>query len=166
MGCYCGLRYSDLVTLKPHHVENGFISKIALKTNEPVKIPVIPELNNLFQKYWKKGEPLPEISNQKGNEYLKELAKIAKLTRKFNYIQRKNRESKEETFEAWQMITWHVARHSFITNCIQLGVPQDVVRRVVGHASFKTLKKYIQNDDEFNKSEIMKLSRLKSKKKA
>ena len=75
--------------------------------------------------------------------------------------EKKVRQTKEETFEAWQMMSWHVARHSFITNSIQLGVPQEVVRRVVGHASFKTLKKYIQNDDDFNKVEIMKLSRTK-----
>lgn len=164
MGCYCGLRYSDLVTLKPGHVIDGMISKVALKTNEPVKIPVIPELQELFNKYWSNEKPLPEISNQKGNEYLKELAKIAGLQRKFNYTQKKNKTTEETIHEAWEMMSWHVARHSFITNCIQLGVPQDVVRRVVGHSSFKTLKKYIQNDDEFNKVEIMKLSRTQSKK--
>jgi integrase len=159
MGCYCGLRYSDLVTLKPVHVQNGFITKVAMKTNEPIKIPIIPELQDLFNKYWDKGDSLPQISNQKGNEYLKELAKKAKLKRKFNYIQKRNKQAKEETFEAWEMMSWHVARHSFITNCIQLGVPTEVVRRVVGHSSFQTLKKYIQNDDDFNRSEIMKLSR-------
>ena len=164
MGCYCGLRYSDLVTLKPVHVQNGFITKVAVKTNEPVKIPVIPELQELFNKYWNSGQSLPEISNQKGNEYLKEIARSAKFIRKFNYIQKKSRLSSEETFEAWEMMSWHVARHSFITNCIQLGVPTEVVRRVVGHASFQTLKKYIQNDDEFNRTEIMKLSRKPMKK--
>ena len=163
MGCYCGLRYSDLVTLRPIHLQNGFITKVALKTNEPVKIPVIPELQQLLNKYWDNKQPLPNISNQKGNEYLKELAKISELTRKFNYTQKQGRETKEETFEAWEMMSWHVARHSFITNCIQLGVPQEVVRRVVGHSSFQTLKKYIQNDDEFNKSEMMKLSSQSAK---
>jgi len=159
MGCYCGLRYSDLVTLKPIHLQNGFINKVALKTNEPVKIPVIPELLELFYKYWNNNQPLPTISNQKGNDYLKEIGKKANLIRPFNYTQKQSRQTREQIFEAWEMMTWHVARHSFITNCIQLGVPQEVVRRVVGHASFQTLKKYIQNDDDFNKVEIMKLSR-------
>ncbi|MEO8769018.1 MAG: tyrosine-type recombinase/integrase [Ferruginibacter sp.] len=158
MACYCGLRFSDLVTLKPIHVEDGMITKIAVKTNEFVKIPVIPELQELFNKYWLKNNPLPQITNQKGNEYLKELAKTAKLNRSFNYIQKKNKTSVEKTYQAWEMISWHVARHSFITNCIQLGVPQEVVRRVVGHSSFQTLKKYIQNDDDFNKKEMMKIS--------
>ncbi|MFC4230965.1 tyrosine-type recombinase/integrase [Parasediminibacterium paludis] len=163
MGCYCGLRYSDLVTLKPIHLQNGFINKVALKTNEPVKIPVIPELLELFNKYWNDNQPLPTISNQKGNDYLKEIGKKANLVRPFNYTQKQSRQTKEEIFEAWEMMTWHVARHSFITNCIQIGVPQEVVRRVVGHASFQTLKKYIQNDDDFNKVEIMKLSRTQKR---
>ena len=79
IGCYCGLRYSDLSTLKPIHVKDGMIVKIAVKTNEFVKIPVIPELQDLFNKYWKANQQLPIISNQKGNEYLKELAKKAEL---------------------------------------------------------------------------------------
>lgn len=159
IGCYCGLRYSDLSTLKPIHVQNGMITKIAVKTNEFVKIPVIPELQEIFDKYWKNGGHLPVISNQKGNEYLKELAQKAELFRQFNYVQKRNKTSTEKTYEAWEMMSWHVARHSFITNCIQFGVPQEVVRRVVGHSSFQTLKKYIQNDDDFNKKEIMKISR-------
>lgn len=159
MGCYCGLRYSDLATLKPIHVKDGVIIKIAKKTNEFVKIPVIEPLQILLNKYWSNGQTLPVISNQKGNEYLKELSKIAGLTRCFNYVQKKNKAATETTFEAWQMMSWHVARHSFITNCIQIGVPQEVVRRVVGHSSFQTLKKYIQNDDEFNKKEMMKISK-------
>ncbi len=159
IGCYCGLRYSDLSTLKPVHVQNGLITKIAVKTNEFVKIPVIPELQEIFDKYWKNGGHLPIISNQKGNEYLKELAQKAELFRQFNYVQKRNKTSTEKTYEAWEMMSWHVARHSFITNCIQFGVPQEVVRRVVGHSSFQTLKKYIQNDDDFNKKEIMKISK-------
>ena len=153
------MRYSDILTLKPIHVENGLITKIAKKTNDFVKIPVIPELQDVLNKYWKNENPLPQITNQKGNEYLKEIAEKAGLVRNFNYIQKKNKTSTETTFKAWQMITWHVSRHSFITNSIQFGVPQDVVRRVVGHSSFKTLEKYIQNDDEFNKAEMMKISK-------
>ena len=159
MSCYCGLRYSDLISLKPIHVQNGMITKIAVKTNEFVKIPVIPQLQLLFNKYWTHWKGLPQITNQKGNEYLKELAKDAELTREFNYVQKKNKKSIETTYLAWQMMSWHVARHSFITNCIQFGVPQEVVRRVVGHSSFQTLKKYIQNDDDYNKIEMMKMSK-------
>ncbi len=161
IGCYCGLRYSDLVSLNPIHVQNGMITKVAVKTNQYLKIPVIPELQQLFSKYWQNKMSLPQISNQKGNEYLKEAAKLAGINRQFNYIQKKNKKAEETTYEAWQMMSWHVARHSFITNCIQLGVPIEVVRRIVGHTSFQTMKKYIQNDDEFNKIEMMKLSRMR-----
>jgi integrase len=159
VGCYSGLRISDLKTLKPAHVQDGLITKIAKKTNDFVKIPIIPELQTLLDKYWKNNEPLPVISDQKGNEYLKELAKIAGLNRPFNYIQKTNKTATETMYEAWQKMSWHVARHSFITYSVQRGVTHDVVRRVVGHSNFNMLKKYIQNDDSYNKIEMMKISK-------
>lgn len=158
IGCYCGLRYSDIITLKPQHVQDGLINKIARKTNGYLKIPVIPQLQILLDKYWQQGKDLPKITNQKGNEYIKELVEKAGINRPFNYVQIKNRVVTETTFEAWEKVTWHVARYTFITNCIQLNIPENTVMQFVGHKDYKTLKKYIQNDTTHSEIEIMKLS--------
>ncbi len=158
IGCYSGLRYSDINSLKPVHFQNGSIIKTTEKTKTKVAIPVIPELKEILNKYWNNKKELPQITNQKGNEYLKEIGKLANLNRQFNYEQIKGSDIISTTYEAWQMMTWHVARHSFITNCVQQGVNPKVVQKLVGHKTFKMMERYIQNDDSFNKTELMKLS--------
>ena len=158
VACYTGLRYSDLSTLKPVHYQDETIIKTTEKTKTKVVIPVIPELKKILEKYWLQKKELPVITNQKGNEYLKEVGKRAELNRQFNYEQIKGSEIVSTTYEAWQMMTWHVARHSFITNCVQLGVSPKVVQKLVGHKTFKMMERYVQNDDAFNKIELMKIS--------
>jgi integrase len=158
IGYYTGLRFSDIISLKEVHFKEGTISKTNQKTKIKVSIPVIPELKIILQKYWKHKKELPRITNQKGNEYLKEIGKLANLTRPFNYEQIKGTEVISQTFEAWQCLSFHVARHSFITNCVQLGVNPRVVQKIVGHKTFKMMERYVQNDDAFNKIELMKIS--------
>lgn len=158
IACYTGLRFSDIASLRAVHYQNDTITKTTEKTKTKVVIPVIPELKVILEKYWNQKKELPNITNQKGNEYLKEIGKAAELTRHFNYEQIKGNQILSKTFEAWEMITWHVARHSFITNCVQLGVSPKVVQKLVGHATFKMMERYVQNDDAFNKIELMKIS--------
>lgn len=158
IACYTGLRYSDLSTLRRVHYQDGTINKTTEKTKVKVIVPVIPELKKILEKYWLQGKELPVITNQKGNEYLKEVGERAKLNRQFNYEQIKGSEIISTTYEAWQMMTWHVARHSFITNCVQLGVSPKSVQKIVGHKTFKMMERYLQNDDAFNKIELMKFS--------
>jgi integrase len=135
------------------------INKTRVKTKAQLTVPVVPALQIILDKYWKNGQPLPKISNQKGNEYLKEIGKKMSLTRSFNYVQQQARKTDEKAYEAWEMLSFHTARHSFITNCIQLGILPEAVRQIVGHKSFKMLSKYIQNDPEFLRKEMKKLTK-------
>ena len=64
---------------------------------------------------------LPVISNQKINQYLLEIQKELKITKK---------------------MTCHVARHSFATNALEMGVPIETVSIALGHSSIKTTQIY------------------------
>lgn len=158
ISCYSGLRYSDIVTLKPTDELNDLITKVAGKTGEKVNIPVIPQLKKILKKYWGKKTSLPKISNQKGNDAIKLIAKTSGITRPFTYVQKRNRKAIQEVYKAWEMCSWHTGRHSFITNSIQFGINPDVVRRIVGHKSFNTMSRYIQADIDFSKTEMKKFS--------
>jgi integrase len=75
VGCYTGFRFGDLQALKPSDVkDDGFIHIVAQKTGQKIIVPVFPNVLSIFQKYDFK---LPTISNQKMNEHLKELGKLA-----------------------------------------------------------------------------------------
>jgi integrase len=160
IACYTGLRYGDINSLKSTDSNEGVITKSTEKTGEKVDIPIIPELDTILKKYWGQKIPLPKISNQKGNKYIKEIVEKAGIDRPFTYIQKRNKKAvgQDKPFEAWEMCSWHTARHSFITNCIQLKISPEVVRRIVGHKSFKTMSRYIQYDLDFSKNEMKKYS--------
>lgn len=159
IGCYCGLRYADINSIKPIHAQDGLLKLNTKKTGEYVEIPIIPEVQTILDKYWKKDRELPTISNQKGNQYISELVKAVGINRKFIYVQKKDGKPEEKIYEAWEMCSWHTSRHSFATIAIQLGIPYEVVRKVLGHKDLKMLNKYLQDNPEFKKAEMMKMSK-------
>ena len=77
--CYTGLRYSDTQQIKELNKDNKFLKVIVKKKSEPLTIPLLPEAEKILDKYFENNKSFPEISNQKMNEYLKELGEITGL---------------------------------------------------------------------------------------
>ncbi len=135
IGCYTGLRFSDLSQITPDKfTNNGTRLKIkTIKTGETVIIPLHRTIRAILQKYDNK---LPRvISNQKFNEYLKDIGKTeeAKLTETVLINQTKGGLRYESKFEKWQLVTVHTARRSFATNMYLAGVPSISIMKITGH---------------------------------
>lgn len=71
LACYTGLRFSDLVSIKPEHLRGNVLRLTTKKTREivsvPLQAPALVIVNRLVL-----GEVHP-ITNQRLNDYLKEL---------------------------------------------------------------------------------------------
>lgn len=155
VGCYTGLRFSDFTSIKPEHLR--FIDGVQVidiftqKTKEPVTIPVKPLVAQIFDKYRENGSILPKpLSNQKMNQYLKELGKLAKINEKvvsYKSIGGKRHEEKKFKHE---MISTHTARRSFATNAFKSGVPSISIMRITGHKTQASFMKYIKVTNEEN----------------
>ena len=85
--CYTGLGYAELNKLTASHIHNGddegkWIIIDRTKTDIRCRIPLLPQAKVILQKYENfptnrdNGKLLPVCSNQKMNEYLKELAAV------------------------------------------------------------------------------------------
>jgi integrase len=77
VGCFTGLRFSDYSRLGKEHLQGRFLSIVQQKTKKknplPVVIPILEPVREIFEKY---DYNLPKgLTNQKMNQYLKELAK-------------------------------------------------------------------------------------------
>lgn len=75
IGCFLGQRFSDYSVFEIADYKAGMIIKRAEKTESFSSIPVdaYPRLKALLDKYeW----TIPKITNQKFNEYIKEVCKI------------------------------------------------------------------------------------------
>lgn len=131
--CYTGLSYIDLKQLTINEIVRGIDNNYWIftkreKTNQTVKIPILPKALQIIEKYKIAFEKinsktlLPLCSNQKANVYLKEIAKDCGI--------HKN-------------ITFHVARHTFATTVMLTnGVPIETVSKLLGHTKLTTTQIY------------------------
>ena len=131
--CYTGLSYIDVKELKSQQLVLGIDGNLWIhtkreKTNEIVKIPLLPNAKEIIEKYRKDTRPdvlgklLPVYSNQKTNSYLKVIAK---------------------TCGVHKHITFHTARHTFATTVtLSNGVPIETVSKMLGHTKLTTTQIY------------------------
>ena len=152
VGCYTGLRYSDFTQVKPSNITmhdgQRFIEIRTVKTNEKVVIPVKPVVEGIIQKY---GNDLPRIiSNQKMNEYLKIICKMAGINSLVEIKRTSGNRVTSETLPKWQLITTHTARRSFATNAYKMKVPAIAIMKITGHRTEAAFLKYIKVNKEEN----------------
>ena len=159
--CFCcatGMRYSDVKNLKWSNIEDDCIVYTSIKTTTTSVIPMNQFSTGIIKKY----EPfkeisefiLPVISNQKYNDYLKDLGKLAGLDGPITKTDYRGAKRVETTKKKWELLTSHVARKTFVTICIDLGIPGDIVRSIIGHKDPAMIARY----ERFNtnqKSEMM-----------
>ncbi|MFN8229479.1 MAG: site-specific integrase [Bacteroidia bacterium] len=142
IGCYTGLRYSDLIDLKPEHIIDGYIRKKTLKTGEPVVIPIKPVVLEILNKY-NYNFPKP-VSNQKMNEYLKEIGQLADLSDDVIISKKLEGQQRSDVYKKHELITCHCSRRSFATNCYLEGIPSINIMKITGHRNEKVFMEYIR----------------------
>ena len=155
--CFVGLRFSDMANLRPENIINndrGKMIKIkTIKTGETVVIPLHYIAKEILSKYHNE---LPEsISNQKTNEYLKEVVFLAGLTTKITISKNKGGMRVDTTLEKYKMITTHTGRRSFATNAFLAGVPVISIMKITGHKTEKSFMRYIAISQEDNANKLI-----------
>ena len=142
VGCWTGLRFSDLTSVTPDKIQDGYINIIQSKTGDRVIIPLHPIVEKILDKY--NGNLPPAISNQKTNQYLKEIGRLAGLNDTVTLTTIKGGKKQSETYQKWQLIKTHTARRSFATNLYKAGFPAHSIMRITGHKSESSFLKYIK----------------------
>ncbi len=154
VGCYTGLRFSDLRKLKKENFSNKGLLKIKTqKTGEVVIIPLNSKVLSIYKKY--KGEIPVEISNQKQNEYLKEIAQIAGINQDVMTSITKGGIKTQITTPKYKVVSTHTARRSFATNAYLNDVPVISIMKITGHKTEKSFLKYIRISNEENAQKLM-----------
>lgn len=152
VGARTALRFSDLINLKPNNfIQNSkgsFMKVHTQKTKEEVIVPLKREVIEILNKY--DGHLPRNISNQKMNDYLKEIGKIAEINSKESKVSTKGGLRVEETFEKWELLTTHTARRSAATNLYLAGFPTLSIMKLTGHKTEKSFMKYIRMSKEDN----------------
>ncbi|MBS1562709.1 MAG: site-specific integrase [Bacteroidetes bacterium] len=154
---YTGLRYGDLIELKPHHFASpdSIIRYTTEKTDTRCLIPITKPMSALLKRYPDHAFKFP--SNAKMNEYLKELGKLVGLDQSTTVNHYRGGKREEEQVLRAELLTTHVARRTFVSTSIRLGVPEAVISMVTGHATKGMLQQhYIVFDEEAVREMICK----------
>lgn len=142
VGCWTGLRFSDVTRIRQENICDGVISIVQSKTNDLVAIPVHP----IFEEMWRKydGELPTDISNQKFNEYIKDVCKEVGLKDGVLKSITKGGRRLTTRYEKWQLVSSHTARRSFATNLYKSGFPSISIMQITGHKTETAFLKYIK----------------------
>jgi integrase len=157
VGCYTGLRFSDFSRLGKEHLKDEFLSIVPEKTRKknplPIIIPVLPPVKEIFEKY---NYNLPNnISNQKMNQNLKEMAKKTKLFEDFvTYHKVKGGKKITISHPKHNEIVTHCARRTYCTMSYKIGIPTQSIMKISGHRTEKSFLRYLKvtNEDHANRA--------------
>lgn len=148
VGCFTGLRFSDLTAIQAENISPDFkyLKTKTIKTDEFLEIPIHPIVRKVMEKY--KGKTPnnlpPVISNQKMNEYLKEIGEKANLSEDVALIEKKGKVRTQKKVSKFSLITSHTARRSFATNEYLAGTPSYAIMAITGHRTEKAFLTYIK----------------------
>ena len=162
--CFTGLRYSDVFNLKQSDIKENHIEITTIKTADNLII----ELNNhskaILNKYknipFENNKVLPVITNQKMNDYLKELAKLAEIDEPVRETYYKGNERIDAVTPKYALLGTHAGRRTFICNALSLGIPPQVVMKWTGHSDYKAMKPYIDIADDIKANAMDKFNQL------
>ena len=128
--CYTGLSYVDICELTRSDIRMAFDDNLWIikkrhktKVTSNIRLLDIPKaILNKYEGKLKNGQLLPVISNQKMNDYLKEIATVCGIDKN---------------------VTFHLARHTFATTItLANGVPIESVSKMLGHTDIRTTQIY------------------------
>ena len=144
---FSGLRFSDLIRLEARHIQKNHIVIRMQKTNKTVKIPCFPAFLEIIAKYTdsETGElKLPRLSNQKFNDYIKEVTQLVPDLLKPIAVEFKKRNvTGVKELPKWEYITSHSSRRSFCSLCLDLDYSVKETMVWSGHSTLAAFSRYI-----------------------
>ena len=154
ISCQVGQRVSDLMRFEKSMIrleknkkgnDIHLIEFEQVKTNKLVTVPLDSKVLTILES--RNGDFPRKISDQKYNDYIKEVCKKAGLTEKVQgdkIIVTANGDKRVEfgMFEKWELVSSHIGRRSFATN--KFGkIPTRLIMSVTGHEKEQTFLIYI-----------------------
>ena len=162
--CFTGLRYSDVFNLRRSDIKGDHIEVTTVKTSDSLIIELNDHSRAILEKYkdveFENDRALPVITNQKMNDYLKELAELAEINEPVRQTYYKGNERIDEVTLKYALLGTHAGRRTFICNALALGIPPQVVMKWTGHSDYKAMKPYIDIADDIKASAMSKFNQL------
>lgn len=166
-GCTVALRLSDLLALKKSNIRlvNGqqylVVRSIKTKTDSLIKLP--PYALDIVARYANRKRLLPIFNKSNINKYIKVLLEKAGFTQEVQKIRAKKgvtvevKANRTTGVRLCDQASSHTMRRTAITTMLSLGVPEQIVRKISGHApASKEFYRYVAWSQTYQDREIGK----------
>lgn len=140
--CYTGQRFEDLINFDPKDIKNNAWDFISVKVKKRVIVPFegyIAPAKDILERI---GYSVPKISNQKFNEYIKTVGKLAGMDEIIKITRYSGKQKLVIEKRKYDFLSSHVGRRSMVTNLLSRNVPITLVRKLTAHSDIRTLMKY------------------------
>lgn len=166
MACVTGLRYSDLKQLRRVHIKGDEIRLTVTKTKTLLSIPLNQYSLAILDKYKKLHAPLPMMSNQKMNKYLKGwsekgakgktihhkgLCETAGITEEIEIVRQRGSETIKKILPKYKLIGVHSGRKTFASLSLEKGMSAEEVMSIGGWKDYKSFKRYVKITEQRKK---------------
>ena len=162
--CFTSLRYSDVYNLRRSNITDTEIHITTIKTHDSLTIELNRYSRAILDKYadipFPDDKALPVITNQKMNDYLKEMGKICGIDAPITITRYKGTKRYDKTYKKYELLSTHCARRTFVCNAIMLGIPTNIVMKWTGHSDYATMKPYLDIADDVRRSAMTAFNRI------
>ena len=142
IACYTALRISDIQQFKNAVIRDGVISLYQTKTKDLVEIPILKEIAPLVEHYRNIGFPV--INRTTANRIIRTLAARCRINEMICHKEQRGGETTITRKPKYDMISFHTARRSCITNLYKRGYPANYVMTLSGHKSIQAFQRYLK----------------------
>ena len=140
--CYTGQRFEDLINFDPKDIKNNAWDFISVKVKKRVIVPFegyIAPAKDILERI---GYSVPKIYNQKFNEYIKTVGKLAGMDEIIKITRYSGKQKLVIEKRKYDFLSSHVGRRSMVTNLLSRNVPITLVQKLTAHSDIRTLMKY------------------------
>jgi len=141
IGAFSGMRVSDFSRFSESNIIDGMIMMRTRKTDTPIAIPLHPVIKRILESDFDLSKT---ISDQKMNDYIKRLAKMAGINEKVTICEHRGGEVKEIRIEKYALVSTHTARRSFATHLQRSKIPLSSISMALGHKKVTTTMRYLR----------------------
>ena len=145
--CYTGLRYSETKKVNKTSYNHKYLTLFTKKTTKGLNIPLRKEARNILDKYFNSDLPLPVISNQKMNDYIKELGAMCEFNEPVTILRISGKVKTEIVKKKHELLTTHTGRRTFVTLSYKKGMKPLDIMNITRHKSYDTFMKYYRLDE-------------------
>lgn len=162
---WTGQRFSDIRTIDRNAITKRNGQDVWLVTTEKTKdtsitVPLNEYCMQILERYRNHETAIPIFTEPYYNKSLKEVFRITEINRLVRKIKWKRGRPYQTSEPLSEIITSHVARKTFITNSLILGMSESEVKKISGHKDDRSFRRYVEIGNSYLSKAKVKLSKV------